>query len=343
MGVGQQRPGAGLSARRHRAPGARSSAIAQRVAHRSTSACNPSSPRRSRELTVPRGSPSAEAISPGVKPSRWRMTITARWSGGSAASAARTSSPGASATVDHRRLDPGVGHLAPQLAGAGVVDGAVDDDPMQPGAEGPAAVEAIQRADGGEEGLLRDVLGGGRVVHHEPRRPVGARPMAAEELGEGLARAALRGPDERRLGRARPRPARGAGAQRLQGDRLHARDRRTHHAPVTSGMPQEVPAIIRAVQPEFLPPDPHAPAPPRSAAGVAPGLPAAQRGAAGARAGPEQPRRRLADLRLGKPRPALLQRRRAVLPHRSGLDRRLGPRQPRQARRTPRAIRPTSR
>ena len=93
------------------------------------------------------------------------------------------------------------------------------------------------------------------------------------------------------------RPARGAGAQRLQGDRLHAHDRRTHHAPVTSAEAREVPAIIRAVQPEFLPPDPHADRAAGSAARVAPGLPAAQRGAAGA--GQAQNNRAVASLIFG--------------------------------------------
>ena len=271
------------------------------------------------------------------------MTITARWSGGSAASAARTSSPGASARSTDRRLDAGVGHLAPQLARTGVVDGAVDDDAVQPRAERPAAVEAVQRADGGQERLLGDVLGRGRVVDDEPRRPVGPRPMAAEELGEGLARAALRGAHERRLGRARPAPARSAGAQRLQGDRRHARDRRTHHTPVTSAARREVPAIMPAVQPEFLPPDPHAEAPPAPQPASRPVFLPPNAAIAARRAGPEQHGRLGADLRLGQPRPARLQRRPALLPHPSRLDRRLGPRQPGQARGPRRAIRPTSR
>ena len=261
MSVGQQRPRPGLSPGRIGERGALE-AIVQTTAHRSTAPCSPSSPRRSRELTVPRGSSSADAISPGVNPSRWRITITARWSGGSARERGEDVVARRVATVERRRLDPGVGHLAAQLARAGVVDGAVDDDAMKPGTERPAAVEAIQRADGGEERLLCDVLGGGGVVHHEPRRPVGPRPMAAEELGEGLRRAALCRPHERWLGRARPGPARSAGPQRLQGDRLHARDRRTDHALVTSTAAREVPAIMLAVQPEFLPPDPYAEAPP---------------------------------------------------------------------------------
>ena len=140
------------------------------------------------------------------------------------------------------------------------------------------------------------------------------------------------------------RPARGAGAQRLQGDRLHARDRRTHHAPVTSaaraGGPCHHPRGAARV--------PAARSARRGAAGaaarLAPGLPAPQRGAAGApRQAQNNTRRRLADLRLGQPRPARLQRRPALLPHPSGLDRRPGSSATAPSARTPRAIRPTSR
>ena len=70
---------------------------------------------------------------------------------------------------------------------------------MQPRRERPAAVEAVAARGRGQERLLRDVLGGGRVVHDEPRGAVRARPMAAEELGEGLGRAALRRATTRRV------------------------------------------------------------------------------------------------------------------------------------------------
>ena len=339
-----RRPAAPTRAPRRRRIGKRSGleAIAQR-AHRSTASCSPSSPRRSRELTVPRGSPSAEAISPGVKPSRWRMTMTARWSGGSAAERGDDVVARRVGAIERRRLDARVGHLAPQLARTGVVDGAVDDDAVKPRPERPAAVEAVERADGGQERLLGHVLGRGRVVEHEPRRPVGPRPMAAEELGEGLGRAALRGAHERRLGRARPSPARGAGPQRLQGDRRHARDRRTHHTPVTSAARREVPAIMPAVQSEFLPPDPYAEAPPAPQPASRPVFLPPDAARRGHRAAPEQQGRLGADLRLGQSRPARLQRRPALLPDPSRLDRRLGPRQQGQARRPTAATRPTSR
>src|SRR5439155_6332691 len=61
------------------------------------------------------------------------------------------------------------------------VNGAIDRDPVQPGAERPAAVETIEVPHGREEGLLCDVLGGGGIVHDEVRRPVGARPVLAKE------------------------------------------------------------------------------------------------------------------------------------------------------------------
>jgi hypothetical protein len=53
--------------------------------------------------------------------------------------------------------------LAAQRPRAGVVDRAVDDDPVQPRPEPTAPVEAVERAHGGQERLLRDVLGRRRV------------------------------------------------------------------------------------------------------------------------------------------------------------------------------------
>ena len=138
-----------------------------------------SSPRRRRELTVPRGRPSSSAISPGVYSSRWRRTITARCSGGSAASAPSSDSSSGPRARARLRVDE-LG-LAAQLARPRPVDRAVDDDPVQPRAEGPAAVEAVEVADGGEEGLLRDVLGGGRVVDDEIGGPVRPRPVQPKE------------------------------------------------------------------------------------------------------------------------------------------------------------------
>ena len=138
-----------------------------------------SRPRRRRELTVPRGRPSSSAISPGVYSSRWRSTITARCSGGSAASA--PSSDESSAAVGSGAVCVDELGLAAQLAGARPVDRAVDDDPVQPGAEGPPAVEAVEVAHRGEEGLLGDVLGGRGVVDDEKGRPVRPRPVQPEE------------------------------------------------------------------------------------------------------------------------------------------------------------------
>ena len=71
--------------------------------------------------------------------------------------------------------------LAAQLPCTRPVDRAVDDDPVQPRAERPSAIEAVEVADGGEEGLLRDVLGGGRVVDDEKGGPVRPWPVQAKE------------------------------------------------------------------------------------------------------------------------------------------------------------------
>jgi hypothetical protein len=75
-----------------------------------------------------------------------------------------------------------VAQLAPERARTRPVDRPVDDDPMEPGTEWPARIEALERPDRGEEGLLRDVLGGGRVVDDEVGGPVGTRPVLAEQV-----------------------------------------------------------------------------------------------------------------------------------------------------------------
>lgn len=81
--------------------------------------------------------------------------------------------------------------LGPQPPCSRPVDRAVDDDAVQPRRERPAAVEAIEVPDGGEEGFLRDVLGGSVVAGDEARGPIGARPVLSEEPLEILDRASL--------------------------------------------------------------------------------------------------------------------------------------------------------
>ena len=77
---------------------------------------------------------------------------------------------------------------------------------MEPRAQRAAQVEARQRAQGGQERLLRDVLGGGRVARHEQRRAMGVAPIPIEQLLDGSLGAAPRRPHERRL--AEPAAAR---------------------------------------------------------------------------------------------------------------------------------------
>ena len=168
-------------------------------------------------MTVPRGSPSGGDLA------RREVQEVAqhddrRCSGASAAStsaarrdvlAARGSSP-----------------ASPAAPRARVVDRAVDHDAVQPRAERPAAVEAVQRPDRRQERLLGDVLRGRRVVDHQPRGAVRARPVAAEELGHRLGRAPLRGVDQRPLAGAPPRRrAVTAG----EGGLSHGADRRRAH------------------------------------------------------------------------------------------------------------------
>src|SRR5919199_2855348 len=73
------------------------------------------------------------------------------------------------------------GDLTAQRASSRPIDGAVDDDAVQPGPERTAAIEAVERADGSDERLLGDVLGRRGIVHDEVRGPVRTRPVAAEK------------------------------------------------------------------------------------------------------------------------------------------------------------------
>ena len=153
---GGRRCAARARARRARS---RSSLPLERVAQRVQRAAQPRVDRPAREVEQ-------RAISPGVYPSRWRSTTTARWSG-PARRARRSSSP------PGRAAGGGVGqlaHLGAARAGAGVVDRAVDDDPVQPRRERAAPVEAVERPQRGEERLLGDVLGRGRVVDDQVGR-----------------------------------------------------------------------------------------------------------------------------------------------------------------------------
>ena len=184
---------------------------AAHAASSASSAASRSSARRSRELTVPRGSSSSCAISPGVYSSRWRSTTAARWSGSSAAERGHDLvRPRRPARSGGRLALDRLGHLAPQRPRARPVDRPVDDDPVQPGTERPAPVEAVERPDRGEEGLLGDVLRGGRVVHDQEGGPVRRRPVRPEERLHRLVRARLRGAHPGAL--APPRRARVAPA-----------------------------------------------------------------------------------------------------------------------------------
>src|SRR5689334_20913729 len=85
--------------------------------------------------------------------------------------------------------------LGSEPARARPVDRAIDDDAVQPGCEGPPAIEPVEVADGGQEGLLGDVLGSGGVAGDEPRRTVRARPVLAKQPLEVGDRPLLGTPD----------------------------------------------------------------------------------------------------------------------------------------------------
>src|SRR5581483_7332599 len=85
--------------------------------------------------------------------------------------------------------------LGPEAAGPREVDRTVDDNAVQPRAERPAAVEAVEVADCREERLLRDVLRGGGVAGDEIGGAMRARPVRAEQPFEVVDRPALGTPD----------------------------------------------------------------------------------------------------------------------------------------------------
>ncbi len=89
--------------------------------------------------------------------------------------------------------------LPAQLACPRPVDGAIDDDAMQPRTQRAPAVEPVQRADGRKEGFLGDVLRGRRVASDQQRRPVGIGPVAREQLFDGLLGPTLSRAHQRRV------------------------------------------------------------------------------------------------------------------------------------------------
>jgi hypothetical protein len=102
------------------------------------------------------------------------------------------------------------------VAGSRPVNRAVHDDSVQPWAEGPPAIEAVQRPDCGQKRLLGDVLGRRGVVHDQERCPVSPAPVRAKKRLHRLVRADLRLADPRALATAggqlasrRPRPSSG--------------------------------------------------------------------------------------------------------------------------------------
>ena len=210
---GRRRTGrcAASTVRRARSRAATASGTSASRSARSSSFIAPPTRRRGRRARGAGGSSRSRAG--GRASSRSRPACSRAGAGGrpprgapgpSAASAATTSSPRPPSSSSAGRVRHGA-RLRPQRAGPRPVDRAVDHDPVQPRAERPAAVEAVQRAQRRQERLLGDVLGGRRVVHDEPGRPVGRGPVAAEELVDRVRRPGLGGADERRLSPAAQR------------------------------------------------------------------------------------------------------------------------------------------
>src|SRR5689334_4067985 len=96
------------------------------------------------------------------------------------------------------RLEPlelGVAADKPTLC-AQEVEAAVDDDPVQPGTEGPPLVETRQRSERPLERVLGDIVGELAPPRDHVRRAPGGAPVAREELRRRVPRAAARELDE---------------------------------------------------------------------------------------------------------------------------------------------------
>ena len=122
---------------------------------------------------------------------------------------------------------------------------------MQPRAERAAAVEAVERPQRADERLLRDVLGGRRVVHDQPGGAVDRGPVAAEELLDRLGRAALRRADERGVAAAAQRPPH---AQPPRDGVLHGELLGRHRKPIPALRRRE--RACSALRPRAWPDDP---------------------------------------------------------------------------------------
>ena len=179
-----------------------------------------SSPRRSRELTVPRGRSSsprdlagrvAEQVAHARSPPAGRA--------GAAASAASTVAIDRRGRLRRRDVVRAARPRDVATASTGGVDRAVHDDPVEPGAERAAPVEAVEVADRGEKRLLRDVLGDARR-----RAPRGTPPGARAASGRGRA---PRGPRLIHAVRRVPRRAR-PGLPAPPQDHTQGRPREVH-------------------------------------------------------------------------------------------------------------------
>ena len=166
-----------------------------------------SRPRRSRELTVPRGRSSCSAISPGVYPSRWRSTITARCSG---------RAPRAPPSIVRRRAGAARAPRGRRRASFSRREARARAQSIarlttircSQGAERAAPVEPVERADRGRNASWAMSSAAAAIVDDQEGGPVGVRPVRAEELLERVGGPPLR--------RTQQRPSR-----RLERDIVH--------------------------------------------------------------------------------------------------------------------------
>ena len=177
LGVGRDRPRCSRSARPRASHGRVPAQVVLQAVETTSQATS---------STVPRGSSSAAAISPGVKSRRWRSTMTARCSGAGARQRRQhLGATGARGDVLAERCGQLAGRLGGDLAApfarAGVVDRPVDHDAVQPRAERAARGRSgAARGSAARNASWATSSAAAASWTTQPCRAVRPRPVAAE-------------------------------------------------------------------------------------------------------------------------------------------------------------------
>src|SRR5437773_229471 len=129
----------------------------------------------------PRAGSEKRLVSACSTPTALRSELTTERPGGLTTAATATAATAPTASGRQWRRGQATGSRGSYAAGTGPVDRAVDDDPVQPGTEGPPAVEPVERAHRGKKRFLGDVLGCRRVADDEISGAVRRPPVRAKE------------------------------------------------------------------------------------------------------------------------------------------------------------------